>query len=801
MTSIDKHIETIINSLNNFKYHNAFKNMNLLIKELKKNNSEIDPHIIDARHEHDIILYFDLIKENLHNTSTTNNILSYILSYIRYKLDNQINKIIIFLNGLIQFIESETKIYNDMNININKTNIMNYTNANYLYGYISWLEAYELIIIKYECGKDCVGPMLKQNEKQCKDTLFASIDGNISGTGSQTIIFKNQSFFDMNYEFNYDLILRLLIKHIERGTLTRLDYENLIIINMKRVVELISIFIMTFRPILFTKLYSVPKPLDQTKNDEYYIKRSLTDFTLQFYNEIRKYFSKYRTQNEIAINKYLSNASHNNNLPHILSYITDIVCDANNSKINNIILPSCGSIKECFNEDTRIFSYDKYNILFLEHCGKNSLTLHDFIMQSWRSEITKEDIAGIFIQIAYTLYTMNFVLGIVHNDLHDKNIFIENFWRNRTNHYLIMFGDVIKHIYNHLKTQPNDDIFKDCREITQPEYEINEDGCKGILNVQSKYEIKIFDFDRAQIIYNNFNALTINNIKTLYQNPNSPYTKIYKHNIDQLVTEYQESNGKFLLYRKLDNALSNALYEENKKFGINNIFTFKKSVSSGALWGDISASLGLVECLPSQYHKYDLTTICLSIVKTIDKEFGGDVNRQQIIKSKWFEFLKYILIPNSPATNEYDYSIFYLGKSSNELKVDIGGKHKSNRSIINELCVTSISPIKILFDAFINESIIGQYFARKGKPTHEGIDHTKLYATHWKQFYRNQIIDYSTLYTPPDTNPEKVHRMLLKQLGNLNKIAPQLIYGEMVNKTKDEFIKRLNNFNGILTQY
>lgn len=787
-------INNIIESLYNDHYFKAFKTTKKMIGNtiteydgVKLNKNKMINDLILLRDKHQFTIDDKMMFGDIYKS-------------LKHYVNDTVMTVGIFLNGLINLLKLEKHYINkdndtitrtpnadDILLNIRKTNLTIYTNIGYLYGFISWLVAHEVIYIKYDCGEEC-SIDLKRNEKKCVNTLFNTMDGTLSGTGSKTIIFKGQLFSGIEYEINYELLLRLIKKTISRPK--TIDYND-IIQQLTKLVSMINIFIMSFRPLLFTKLYSIPRNI--LHNDAYYLTNAIIDYREEYIDEMKRHLSKYESINEINIYKYLTNAMYNNHLPHVLSYITDIECNANMTKLNDVVL-SCGKLKECYNEKLP-FEYDKYKLLILEHAGKNSVSLTEFVKQSWREEITQHDIAAIILQIAYTLYVMNYVLGIIHNDLHCGNIFIEKYWRIRSSHYYVGFGRILNDIYM------NYHIFDDCKD--DPEWEIR-NGCKGLINIQSQYEVKIIDFDSAHLMYDQYDRQTLELIKNIYCKSNTPYNKVYEHTSEQIMSDMSDMHNKFFIYKNTPETYSDQLYEKNRQFGIDNIFRPNTKVSDGLTFGDIVTLCGTLKTLPRYVHKYDFTTVLFRIMNLINYDLIKTLSRDQVevIKHKWFGFIKYILNSDHPSGNPLDYNIFYTRLCS----LNSGFKNYFKRSEINNVCEKSKTPISVLFDVFKNNTYISKFFASREHPTKRGIDHTKLYAYHINQFSeRTKIIEHSTLFTPPDVDKDIALRALREILPDdidvLSRVAPQLLNDENKLMIIQDLYDKVESLNGPLVQF
>lgn len=790
---------------------------------------------------------FGMMKRNKNKLIIKEHNIIIIYYSIKHYLNNQIFDIIKIINGLSYLLDKKNiNIFDDDTSNLNyhkkiityNTNLDHYANMGYLYGFISLLATKEIIVISYECSKKCTGDDLIINRKSCDHIVFHYMDGSVTSTGSGTIIFRGQLFLDLKYTFNYELLSRMVYKVL--GNSGNMDGKNALSL-LQKIINVLNIFIMSFKPLLFTKFYSVPSVKQNKfyKNDFaflQYVKNILcsnvdVNTKNKLYSQSIHLLSKYNSNNEININKYLTNALHNNNLPHILSLIFDTECPPTNTKLNKILL-KCGTIEECFKENTDIFTTDAYKMLMMEHAGKNSVQLKEFIMNSWRDEITDHDIAAIIIQIAYTLYSMNYVLGISHNDLHTENIFVETFWRIQSSYYLIMFGEVLNKIYHEMNDKSYDK-FVGCRESAKEKQWEVINGLKGILYIQTKYEAKIFDFDGGHFLYGSFNEHTQNMSSDMYHNFDTPHKLIFEHPLKN-IQEYSQTTNKFYLYKDLENSeqYSQQLFNINKKFGINNINKSSDKITNNLTRGDIMVMSNLIGSYPSLYHKYDMTTVALRIALVIAKEINDNIEKEfkinnneeekilsiqklDKIKKKWFKFLRYLL--GVTGNDELDYSIFFTtGAKFDDLYVKYGNLTRFKRSEINKRCTTSKSPIEVLFDVFKNHTTIGYYAAAKERPTHKSIDDTKIYAYHATQLSNiTNMPPTSTMFTPPDiTTNDKLDNVIrsicgdnndmeLEHIVKLNKIAPQLLT-EIQKKyiTENVFQDSINRLNdGLIVQY
>lgn len=811
MSSSGGILNNIIDCLNNMNYFKAFD----YFREFKKLTKIINRPALQTLVS---IADMKILLRNMADNIET--IVYYDLDNIIHNMKQYVNitirKCIVVLNGLMYLFETTHTNIHDLDdippfsITSHHTNLRSYANLGYLYGFISLLVANELIFINYNCGEKCDDAHLKLNEKQCSNIFFHTMDGKLSGTGSNTIVFRNQSLFDIEYDYNYELIARILYTTISHKQLSDSEKITYIRKNTNKITNLLNVFIMSFRPTLFTKFYCIQKILQ----NDYKLRLCNNPSDETIYIDVSKGFAKYRCANEKNVCQYLSHAIHNNHLPHIMSYITNISCDAKNTKLNDVRL-NCGSLKECFGIN-KLDDY-VYELLIQEHIGKNSMTMKDFIKYSDDDTIQTNDIAAIVVQFAYTTYVMNYILGISHSDIHIENIYVEKHWRIRANDYVIMFGKLMKKIYDIFATPEyrNKDIFKNCRESpTDAKWEINNDGLKGILNIQSRYHINIIDFDRALFTYGGFDESTYHNdtplnpsterlIKTLYTDTQTSWGEIYKHNIPQLLDEYQHSTNKFFIYKDLPQSYSDELYKINKRFGCDKLFRLADKLSDHYTWGDVVTAGGMLEFLPSMQHKYDFVGLFVRIGFTVWTYIPKDINEElerkykmpieQLVESesvnvkidiqkrntkltsianKWYPVLKYILGLNDT-----------IDEMAKRFGVDhrMKFKHMFERGYINQLCVNAKSPTDILFkDVFVNTTFIGSCFASNIHKTTAGIGETKMYAIHHTQISRHKIPHTSTVFTPPDVTTEEAQKAISNSIQNsdikyINRVAPQLL--------------------------
>ena len=469
---MDSHIQylyNVIDYLGDSKFFSAFKNFKSFIVLSKLNITQsANYNILNIP---DIVELLYKIIEQPHDIYKYD--IDNILYNLKYYTNIPIKKCSIILNGLLCLLKNTDEEISDLDglsefsIMVEHTDLHRTVNYGYVYGFISSLVANELMFINYDCGKQCnmspVGSqqkycLKKDQKKHCTNVFFHTMDGKLSGTGSKTIVFRNQSLFDLEYKYNYELIARILYRSLGNTKMSSIDKITYIRKQTVKLVNMLNVFVLSFRPTLFTKLYYVPKYVRP------YHKYTLCNDpnNINMYLDALNDFAKYRCLNEKKISQYLTNVIHDNHLPHIISHITNISCDDIDTKLNDIRL-TCGSLKECFGVGA-VQTPHTYELLLQEHIGKNSMTLKEFVKYSSDDDVQINDIIAIIIQFAYSTYVMNYILGISHTDIHIENIYVEKHWRCGSIDYVIMFGQIMKQIYDTFATMGRKDIFKNCRE-------------------------------------------------------------------------------------------------------------------------------------------------------------------------------------------------------------------------------------------------------------------------------------------------------------------------------------------------
>jgi len=170
-------------------------------------------------------------------------------------------------------------------------------------------------------------------------------------------------------------------------------------------------------------------------------------------------------ETEIAIYRnIITNLINNKHTPNLIAYLGDF--NYSIDAIKNV--PNIGEHLDSINEDTEEdddqYDTSSCNILVLER-SKSGYTFNDWLETHGEDGIIKrseQDILGVIFQILYTLVCF-YNIGLVHNDLHFDNIFIEDMERPIT--MFFMRGD---------------DKF---------------------IQLTTRYIPKIYDFDRGSIIH------------------------------------------------------------------------------------------------------------------------------------------------------------------------------------------------------------------------------------------------------------------------------------------------------------
>lgn len=178
--------------------------------------------------------------------------------------------------------------------------------------------------------------------------------------------------------------------------------------------------------------------------------------------------------NEEAIYHYTNSLVLNCNTPHVCIMFVNSECNASTSPIyNNYILPD---YVDSNNNHISMGDYFQYMIngpvlsykIFITELLKSSMTLYNFLLNNinnFSDQNLTNDWYCILIQIAYTLGCFDRI-GIIHNDLHPGNIFIETLNNPVNLVYVISMGKNIN----------------------------------KIIKIHTIYFVRIFDFDRSYTI-------------------------------------------------------------------------------------------------------------------------------------------------------------------------------------------------------------------------------------------------------------------------------------------------------------
>jgi len=182
----------------------------------------------------------------------------------------------------------------------------------------------------------------------------------------------------------------------------------------------------------------------------------------------------YKITNKLLYNCYT---------PNISSLLLDGQCQINNANIyNNYLVEQNVRLKDYFKNiisQTPFHSLISYNIFVMELL-KTSISIGTLINEKLNLLNNNSfflDFVAIFVQIAYTLECFNRI-GLIHNDLHTGNVFIERLSNPIDFQYVIT-------------DETGENIIK-------------------IINIQSKYFVRIFDFDHSYTYTKHHKYLTIN---------------------------------------------------------------------------------------------------------------------------------------------------------------------------------------------------------------------------------------------------------------------------------------------------
>lgn len=688
------------------------------------------------------------------------------------------------VNELTKLIFMDRKYYN---INLR-------ANIGYWYGMISFFVKYGLIIITNNCGYDCKKlidenkPESKQYLKECSEIIFGRADTSFKDYGSKSFNFRNISFINIKYKYNIKMIVSLIIKIF--GNIS----NELINKYIKNMIDILNVFIMSMNTNIFGKITIETALSDKTMMDlglteKNMIEKKLIELSM---NEMINYKGDWEHKNEnnkytFIFQEYARNFLYENELyfynffnklvfegvsPNIITILTNYECDFNNTMLNNTLL-KCGKLNECFNDTKNMneIEYKKYKILMTEHISKHSTTLTDFINDSWREDITEKDIFGIVIQIVYNLFILNYNLGILHNDLHTDNIFIEDYWRSRSFAYVIILNDILKDIFFDKTIKPENDIFKECREKEKNRYwEINNDGLKGVIIIQTKKCVKIYDFDKSEIAYGNKTEDELKYLTNLIKTKYNKISSSIQQNVNDIINTNNISTNKYHLFRNIDIGYSIRLKEKyNNQINDENI-NYKKS------------TLYITRTSPINAGTYDIATLFGCIYVYIYKVLNIDEVKKNKIINKWKDVLRYIL-------ND-DIDILH----NKDLLTQRGRINYNYRNLLALKCKT---PVEILFNIFTNDIKVGNnkiedYTANKKHKTHSGLSETKIYAQHYKQFNEQLKLDGMTsFYIPPFINNETKNNLyhLFYDKTNMNEKQKILMTPQLINDNDIEQLK------------
>lgn len=784
-----------------FSAYKYFKEICLLLK-IPNINISISRSQIQSSKEESVILLNEMSMLGYDILDYSLDKINKVMIYLTSQKELLLIQNTAFLYGLINLSKFSNTRVEDYNVNIGTIDFKIQPNEGFFHGFIPNLISCELLKVKYFCGENCHGNDAINRKEECVYQFFHRSDGRISGTGSSTIIFKGQSFFELNHEINLEMI-GMIVKRMNISSKLQLCIFN-------KIIDIIKTYMQAYKPYLFTKMYIHITPkisLSQCVDNLLKIKVSpnTEKYCPQEYLDMRKHISKYLAQNEVNIQRFLTKFNSIHNFHHVIPLIHNFKCFAKDTTLNNLFL-ECGTLPECLSYDDKDIS--TYEGICMDHIEKNSMTIKDFIKYSGhkKSGITQHDIIAVILQLAYSIYILNYTLGIFHVDLHTENIYVEINNRIKTNVYLIAMGDSLKKIYDAYKESPYD-IFNDCRDAN--EWEMKEDGIKGFMNILTKYHVKMIDFDRSYMGYGKFNATSRDYIKKLYgyheNDVSQPLWQLYlKHNNSEL-NEYNDiQSNQYTMYRHLPQSFSQAMYNENKLCGVDAVWKHSDVIDGDITWGEILAVRNTLEMTPSTQHKHDFTFVLGRICAFIGYEYEEEINkmhkeepkykeRLEHIKKLWFPILKFLLNEKMEHTGEYDYKkLLPFGEKYNRSFFC----ERFDRSKIFPLLKTSKSPAELLFKLiFQNGNIVSDHIAQKKYPTKIGIMDTKIYAHHITQINNIKMIDYDTLTYPPGIKQNILSHLINFICKNdvelISKIVPQIIEKQQQNKCYDLLKQKL----------
>lgn len=335
---------------------------------------------------------------------------------------------------LIQYrIVSRILLYYDNNGNIDDTKLNNDPNWRTL---INMIIDNKLLIPSFDCNNDFIfkGKLLNRNSAS-RSIQFINID-------------FNNIYDTLHLKHNNELIDEF-IENITKNTDERYIIKPIIL-------KLIHDIISKLNKQAFAKINAVSDSMD---NNDYLIN-----------NE----YKIYQITNKLLYFGYT---------PNISSLFIGADCDVNQATTyNNYKIRNNRSLKDYFNSEIglnpnirnllSIPTLKSYKIFLLELLNNNVL-LYDYIAKNINSLDDNQNfynIMAILIQIAYTLECF-YRIGLIHNDLHMENIFIET----------------LKEPFDFFYIISSDDI----NEINKGQ------EIKKIIRIRTNYFVRIFDFDRS----------------------------------------------------------------------------------------------------------------------------------------------------------------------------------------------------------------------------------------------------------------------------------------------------------------
>jgi len=283
-----------------------------------------------------------------------------------------------------------------------------------------------------------------------------------------------------------DLNSRILLNSLIQNNIIKYSFDcNDNIISQGKMQPIISKSnSQQFTSINFTPLKNTLQLKPNTElSSKYWNKLNINKLRYSFFAKINIYFEQSKINrinrsnkyldNERKIYQYISTLLKLNHTPNITSIIFHQFCDKE-SNISKLKIDN-NSISNLYEKMYPNDTIKKYGILMLENID-NFVDLKHIIYNE--NKYTNEEILIIFIQIIYTLECFK-QIGIVHNDLHFKNISIEKLEQPIVQIYIV-----------------ND----------------KHSNIKKILKFTTKYFVRIFDFDRSYILPNNYSEIILQEI-------------------------------------------------------------------------------------------------------------------------------------------------------------------------------------------------------------------------------------------------------------------------------------------------